>query len=127
MKKRALFVLILISLSSAGFGDEYSLVMSKDDCLCKHMLRLYNTDIKKYDKVKYELHKEFNWLKWEDKTINIAPPGEPIGVTVDVDAKIAYFDINNDSKDEAIVYSVGSISNFPTDDYDIFKYGGFRG
>ena len=101
-------------------ADEYVLVMSKNDCVCRHMLKIYNADIREYGQVKYKYHKEFSWLEWEDNKISIV---DTDGVTNDLKAKIAFFDINNDSKDEAIIYSEGSLSNSPTDNYDVFNYG----
>jgi hypothetical protein len=123
---KVLYLLLVLSAASLSIllptvccGGEYVIVMSKNDCLCEHMLKLYNTDIRKYGKVKYENHKEFNWVKWEDKRISIIGAG---GVMQDLDAKIAFFDLNNDSKDEAIIYEKGSLSNAPTDYYDVFNF-----
>ncbi|MBU2591144.1 MAG: hypothetical protein KKC21_03880, partial [Nitrospinae bacterium] len=48
---------------------KYVLIMSKDDNLCGHMLNLYNRDLDKYGEVRYNEHEEFNWIKWEDKTL----------------------------------------------------------
>jgi hypothetical protein len=39
VKKNILFVLILTFLSSVSFADQYVLVVSKDDCVCRHMLK----------------------------------------------------------------------------------------
>lgn len=112
-----------VSAMAPGKKSEYVIVMSKNDCLCQHMLKLYNSDIRNYGQVKYKHHQEFNWPKGEHKKISIAPPGYPIGSPFHQDAKIAFFDINNDSRDEAIVYKEGSVSGSPTDDYDVFSYG----
>lgn len=117
--KKILFALVLILLSSVCFADEYVTVMCKKETLCQHMLKLYNEDLKKYGKVKYEHHKEFNWIKWEDKGIRLRPASEPT-VVGGISAKIALFDINNDSKDEVIFYHPSMQSNQPIDVYDIF-------
>jgi uncharacterized protein YecT (DUF1311 family) len=103
--------------------NKYTLLMSKYDCLYQHMLRLYNADIEQYGQVKYELHKEFHWIKWDKKIIHIRPLGVPEGVTEILDAKIAIFDINSDSRDEAIVYTESWLSNSPMDVYDVFNLG----
>lgn len=112
--------LILFFMPSIVWSEEYALVMSKEDNVCQHMLKLYNADLKKYGQVKYKQHKEFNWIKWEDKEISIRPAGTPEEV-MDIDAKIAFFDINNDSKDEAIIYHESMLFNRPMDVYDIFR------
>ena len=48
MKRILLLVLISLSQFSTSFADEYVLVMSKDDNVCQHMLKLYNGDMEKY-------------------------------------------------------------------------------
>ena len=67
MKRILLLILIFFFLSSISFADEYVLVMSKDDNVCQHMLKLYNDDLKKYGEIKYSQHKEFNTIKWEKR------------------------------------------------------------
>lgn len=120
VKERILFLaIVLISLPAVSRSSEYVHVMSKNDCLCEHMLKLYNADIGKYGEVKYQRHKEFNWINWEDKKISIVGAG---GGIRDIDGKIAFFDINNDSKDEGIVYWESSLHNSPNDVYDVFNY-----
>jgi len=41
----ALFLLLLPSLSHS---DEYVLLMSKEDNVCQHMLKIYNQDLKDF-------------------------------------------------------------------------------
>jgi hypothetical protein len=95
---------LLKAIENKGTADEYVLVMSKDDNVCLHMLKLYNSDLKKYEQVRYKRHKEFNWIKWVDKGIRLKPASEPTHV-MGISARIAVFDINNDFKDEVILYS----------------------
>ncbi len=114
----------LLFLPSLCLSDEYVLVMSKNDNVCQHMLNIYNGDLKKYGQVKYKLHKEFNWIKWTKKEIRFRPADAPEqceNCTMVIDAKIARFDINNDSKDEAIVYRKSMLSGYNIDVYDIFQ------
>lgn len=101
--------------------DEYVLVMSKNEDVCHYMLNLYNNDLKKYGQVRYKLHKEFNWIKWEDKGIRLRPVSEPTYV-MGISARIALFDINNDSKDEVVLYSPSMLANQPIESYDVFPY-----
>jgi hypothetical protein len=118
--RKVILLLVLLLLPSICLADEYVLVMSKEDNVCQHMLKLYNDDLKKNGEVKYDEHREFNWIRWEEKGIQRIPASGPPSMRIN--AKIALFDINNDSKDEVIIYSEGSLSNSPTDDYDIFRY-----
>ena len=117
--KKVLFLLFLFFLSSISFADEYVLVMSKEDNVCQHMLKLYNDDLKQYGQVRYDQHKEFNWIRWQDKGIRLRPASNP-KATTGISAKIALFDINNDSKEEAIVYHPSTQSDRPIDVYDVF-------
>jgi hypothetical protein len=117
--KKILFFLVLFFLSSIAFADEYVLVMSKDDNVCQHMLKIYNEDLKQYGQVRYDQHKEFNWIRWQDKGIRLRPASNP-KATTGISAKIALFDINNDSKEEAIVYHPSTQADRPIDVYDVF-------
>ena len=47
MMRRIFLILILVLLPSICLSDEFVLVMSKEDNLCQHMLKLYNEDLKK--------------------------------------------------------------------------------
>jgi hypothetical protein len=51
MKKRLLLILTFTLWSSACFADQYVLVMSKNDCVCHYMLKIYNEDLKKYGEI----------------------------------------------------------------------------
>lgn len=124
----ALFVLVTINcvlLSSNSKADEYVLIMSKNDELCRYMQQLYNADLKKYGKFEYRKHKEFNWVKWTDKIITLRPASDQTS-TMDISARISVFDINNDSKKEVILYSPSMLSNLDIDSYDVFEYDVLR-
>jgi len=102
MKRILLLVLISLSQFSTSFADEYVLVMSKDDNVCQHMLKLYNGDMEKYGELRYSEHKEFNTIKWEKRDYlwvsmfdGKGKRGEPL--------LISRFDINNDGKPEIII------------------------
>lgn len=64
---KILLVLFLLFIPSLGFADEYVLVMSKDDNVCQHMLKLYNDDLNKHEEIKYSQHNEFSTITWEEK------------------------------------------------------------
>jgi hypothetical protein len=106
VKKTVLFVLILASLSSACFADEYVLVMSKDDCVCRHMLKIYNEDLRKYGEIKYDQHEEFEAIKWEKKRRFLRIEQEKkVYSPLEIDNIVltSKFDINNDGKVETVI------------------------
>jgi uncharacterized protein len=86
-------------LASSFRGDEYVLVMSKDDCVCQHMLKIYNKDLNKYGEIRYDQHEEFKAIKWE-KQKSYFEPGES---RKEDDILISKFDINNDGSPEIII------------------------
>ncbi len=107
-------------LMNAG-KNEYVIMINRNECLCKDLMRIYNDDIKKYGKVNYEHHDEFYWPQWRKKTINMRPAGE-IGVPRELeDSKMAIFDINNDSEDEIVIHYLSYQSDTLLDYYDIFN------
>ena len=104
MKKRTLFVLILTFLFSPCFADQYLLIMSKNDCVCQHMLKIYNEDLRKYGEIKYDQHEEFKAIKWEEKKSYTTYHGEKRYFDSPQDtALISQFDINGDGTDEFVV------------------------
>lgn len=123
MKIRILVTIVFVLLTSISFADEYVMVMSKDDNVCKHMLKLYNDDFKKNDVIKYNQHEEFNSIKWEKRRVySINKKGEkdydyPIKETM----LLSSFDINNDGKDEIVIKSYErGLSGIPSDQIYIF-------
>jgi hypothetical protein len=135
MKKRILFVLILTFLSSACFADEYVLVMSKDDCVCQHMLKIYNEDLREYGEIKYDQHEEFKAIKWEEKTsYTTYQAGKKRYFSTGPDTVlVSRFDINNDGTEEIVVKSESSFKGilsdglyyFTGESADYFKDGEF--
>lgn len=103
MTKRVSFVLILTLLASSCLADEYVLVMSKDDCVCRHMLQIYNEDLKEYGEIKYDQHEEFNAIKWgkQESYFEVILPDKT--VLKEHDTLISRFDINNDGSPEIIL------------------------
>jgi uncharacterized protein len=88
-------------LASSFRGDKYVLVMSKDDCVCQHMLRIYNKDLNKYGEIKYDQHEEFKAIKWEKQKSYFDFFGD--GRLKEYDTLISRFDINNDGSPEIII------------------------
>lgn len=124
MKTIILAIILFIFISSISFADEYILVMSKDDNVCKHILKLYNDDFKKYGAVKYDQHDEFNAIKWERKRVyKINEKGEKdYYYSVKETMLLSNFDINNDGKEEIVIKSYESgLHAIPSDQIYIFN------
>ncbi len=93
-------------LGWSSSGDEYVLVMSKNDCVCQHMLKIYNEDLKEYGEIKYDQHEEFKAIKWEKKRRYLRmEEGRKVYGSLEIDNIIltSQFDINNDGQVEIVV------------------------
>jgi len=119
-------MLFFIFLPSIVFADEYVLVMSKEDNVCQHMLKLYNEDLKKYGVIKYDKHMEFNAIKWEEKKYYRMHEGKkeypmpPYDLKTTV--KISNYDINNDGRNEIVIMDTGYFRRILSDYLYYFKY-----
>lgn len=121
--KKSLTILSFLSLPL--FADQYVLVMSKDDNLCQHMGELYNKDLRKNGKVILKNHPEYNWLTWKQKVTFKKEHSE-----YDTDSPLSYqkelFDINNDGKDETVLFRRTYATNrleYKADDLSYVKDG----
>jgi len=122
--KKILFFLVLFFLSSISFADEYVLVMSKDDNVCQHMLKLYNEDLRKYGEIKYDQHEEFNAIKWEEKKYYMMREGKkeyPPSYASNMPALMSRFDINNDGKEEVVIKTEGMLHGIVTEQLFYFR------
>jgi hypothetical protein len=133
ISRRAISIIVLALFSYTAFADrpdnaalerkpgehQYKLVMSKDDKACKHMLNLYNGDMKKYGYEKYDEHGEFKAIKWWPiKVYNLDNDREKFNEMVG-----AEFDINNDGKKEFIIKQLSSRGGYYSDDFYMLKVG----
>ena len=100
MRRKIILVLILLVLPVVVWGDEYVLVMSKEDNVCQHMLGLYNEDLRKYGKIQYDEHEAFTVIKWEEKKYYTTYPDGKKHYIDDGSVLMSRFDINNDGKEE---------------------------
>lgn len=98
---------------------KYTLIMNENNAICSHLLELYNHDIEQFQKVNYDNHVEFSWLKWE---AYVQPDKEEILVD-SVYSLIggAFFDINNDGKED-FIFAKYSSSGGKTEDYYIYDH-----
>ncbi len=129
--KKIIIVLFLLFLPSISWSDEYVLVMSKEDNVCQHMLKLYNEDLRKYGEIKYDEHEEFNAIKWEEKKYYTTYPDgkKHYPMSPPDTVLISRFDINHDGKEEIVVKQAGFLKGilsealyyFNGEDADYFK------
>ena len=102
-------------------ADEYLLAMSKDDPVCQQMRALYNKDLKQHGKVIFENHSEYNWLEWDEDISIFDAYGHKSNDSYNT-AKLAVFDINNDAKDETVIFQRSSLSSTLRDYLDIYPF-----
>ena len=115
-----LSVVLLISPITSQ-ADEYLLVMSKEDQVCQHVWSLYNKDLKDHGKLILENHEEYSWLKWNKNITIVGADGHSTYVGNPI-LKLAVFDINNDRKDETVIFARSSLSSILRDELDIYPY-----
>jgi uncharacterized protein len=94
--------------------ESYTLVMSKDDELCNHMLQLFNEDLKKYGwngDAHHEEHEEFKRVPWKTAQFSSVIDGR-VEYT---DIEGALFDFNNDGVQDFVVRWKSWLSNARAD------------
>lgn len=95
-------------------AESYTLLMSKDDELCNHMLQLFNEDLKKYGwngDAHQEEHEEFKRVPWQPARFSF----DYYGHAQYSDVQGALFDLNNDGVPDFVVRETGSLSNARAD------------
>ncbi len=97
---------------------KYDLVLSENDILCSSLLNIYNEDIEQFQKVNYDNHAEFNWLKLEA----YVKPNPKKNITSDELIGGAFFDINNDGKEDFIFAKYSYLSTIKTENYFIYDH-----
>jgi uncharacterized protein len=95
--------------------DGYTLVMSKDEGLCSHMLRLFTNDLREHDRGTTD-HDEFKAVPWKGTRISFDDHGATRYWIVDG----ALLDFDNDGKLDYIVRSQGMLSSMPADSISVF-------
>ncbi|MBZ0093917.1 MAG: lysozyme inhibitor LprI family protein [Sulfuricella sp.] len=94
--------------------ESYTLVMSKDDELCNHMMELFNQDLKQYGwrgDEHQEEHEEFKRVPWQPARFSSVIDGR----TEYTDVEGALFDFNNDGVQDFVVRWKSSLSNARAD------------
>lgn len=95
--------------------DGYTLLMSRDDRLCHHMLQLFTNDLQKYGRGSND-HDEFKAVPWVSSRISY----EDHGATRFWNVEGALFDFNNDGKLDFVVRNHGMLSSMPADSISVF-------
>lgn len=121
--KKIVLVLILVLVPVFSWADEYVLVMSKDDSVCQHMLKIYNEDLRKHGKIEYDQHEEFTAIKWEEKKYYTTfPDGKKhYSMSPQETVLISRFDINNDGKEEVVVKKESFFKGISSENLYYFK------
>lgn len=90
---------------TAPGSHSYELALIKDEKLCRHMLILFNDDLKKYGYEQYAMHEEFRKIPWRSARIY-----SQVDERTDyLDAQVALFDINNDGVHDFVVRWAASL------------------
>ncbi|CBK40118.1 protein of unknown function [Nitrospira defluvii] len=97
-------------------GVEYTLLMSKNDKVCKHMLTMFNQDLVKFGTEKYDEHDEFRLIGWKKETVTRMDGDREVMDLVEV----AQFDIDNDGKMNLVFRRTGPVSGYDRDTLYIF-------
>ncbi len=104
-------------------GVEYSLLMSKKDKVCKHMLTMFNQDLTKFGAEKYDEHEEFRSIGWKKETITRVEGDRDVTDFVEV----AHFDIDNDGSMNLVFRWRGPMGGYDRDILYIFPSPGASG
>lgn len=97
-------------------GVEYTLLMSREDKVCKHMLTLFNQDLAQFGTEKYDAHEEFRSIGWKKETITRMEGDREVTDFVEA----AHFDINNDGKIDLVFRLTGPMGGYDRDTLYIF-------
>jgi len=97
-----------------GGIPQYELVMSKDQKVCSHFLKLFNDDLRREKAIAYDKHPEFTSIEWKRMG--------NVGADLDFrEMEIAEFDINNDGLEDLVVKGQWSIHNELGDQLYIYQ------
>ncbi|MGV8933457.1 MAG: lysozyme inhibitor LprI family protein [Gallionellaceae bacterium] len=94
--------------------ESYTLVMSKDDELCNHMLQEFNEDLENYGwsgDAHQEEHEEFKRIPWQPARFSYDYNGNLLHSSVEG----ALFDFNNDGVQDFVVRDKSSLSGMRAD------------
>lgn len=97
-------------------GIEYSLLMSKDDKVCNHMLALFNHDLTKFGTEKYDEHEEFLSIGWKKETITRMEGDREVTDFVEA----AHIDINNDGVRDLVFRQTQPFGGYDRQTLNIF-------
>jgi hypothetical protein len=97
-------------------GVEYSLLMSKDDKVCKHMLALFNQDLSQFGTEKYNEHDEFRSIGWKKEAITRMEGDREVTDFVEA----AHVDIDNDGMRDLVFRQTQPFGGYDRQTLNIF-------
>lgn len=98
-------------------GVEYTLLMSRDDKVCKHMLTLFNRDLTQFGTEKYDEHEEFRSIGWKKETITRMEGDREVTDFVEA----AHVDINNDGTRDLVFRRTDFLGGYEVQWLSIFQ------
>lgn len=99
-------------------NEQYVLVMSKDDAVCRHVLHSLNESVDKYGDIKREAMKEYNWVIWETGSYTL----ENIDLNEQQNkVEFTNIDINNDGVVETVVRETKQVHGMEGEQLLVFE------
>lgn len=104
--------LLWLLMTDLAIAGDYALVMGKAEAVCRHMLSLFNEDMRSFGELKYDQHEEFTAIEW-----TLANEGY---CSCD---QLAQFDVDNDGDDDTVLKDAGCVRNVLSDNLFIYAEG----
>ena len=101
--------LLIADVATAG---GYTLVMGKAEAVCRHMLNLFNEDMKKFGELKYDQHEEFTSIDWTLALDDYCQRDQ-----------LAQFDIDNDGHEDTVLKHAACLRGVLNDTLFIYAEG----
>lgn len=106
------FLTLLLLVPAIALAESYSLVMGKAEAVCKHMLQLFNEDLKTFDELKYEKHEEFASIEWTRVLDDYCSR-----------AQMSHFDIDNNGHDDTVLKHEACLRGVLDDNIFVYAEG----
>ncbi len=104
--------LMWVLIGDVARAGDYTLVMGKAEAVCKHMLSLFNEDMKNFGELKYDQHEEFTVIDWTLALDDYCQHDQ-----------LAQFDIDNDGHDDTVLKHAGCLRGVLNDSLFIYVEG----
>lgn len=103
---------LFLFVPTIAFAESYSLVMGKMEAVCKHMLDVFNEDLKYFGELQYGQHEEFTAIKWTLALDDYCRRNQ-----------LAQIDIDNDGHDDTVLKYEGCLRGVLSDNIFIYAEG----